>query len=187
MWKVPWFDYKHSGVSSPSPPAHPRPRFQSYWMWNSQSNLTRKILKSTLYSFLVEPCIERCCFTAREHFMRRTRPMVRNLRLHFHLSCNSTLCYVSTSTSLFFKAGNHPSKNQVFSDSIHNNTFVSKPCSLKLYKATLEMSFSGVLCCAASAKGGAGYTHTSAPPRFITQREAPLVAFRGHRVLLTTC
>lgn len=53
---------------------------------NPQSSLTLKILTSTLHSLLVEPCIERRCFTAREHF-------VRNLRLHFHLSYNATtLC-----------------------------------------------------------------------------------------------
>lgn len=70
------------------------------------------------------------------------------------------LRYVSTSTSLLFKAGNHSSKNQVFSGSIHNNTSaVSKPCPLKLCKAILEMSFSGAPCSGASAKGGAGYAN----------------------------
>lgn len=125
-------------------------------MQNSQSSLTLKILTSTLYSVLVEPCIETCCFTARQHFVRRARPMVGNLRPRFHLSCNTT----ASCQHLFFKAGNHSSKIQVFSDSIHNNTSVSKPCPRKLYKATPEMSFSGALLCGLCKGRSWIHTHT---------------------------
>lgn len=97
MWKVPWFDYKHSGVFSPSPPAHLPPRFHSSWMWNPQSSLTLKILTSTLYSVLVEPCIERCCFTAREHFVTRAKesqaPFPPQLQSHCDMSAPQPPCF----------------------------------------------------------------------------------------------
>lgn len=63
-------------------------------MWNSQSSLTLKMLTSTLYSLSVEPRTERHCFTAREHFARRARPMM-SLGLRFHLSCNTTVMHLN--------------------------------------------------------------------------------------------
>lgn len=184
MWEVPWFNKEHSNISSPFPSSKSSPEASE--LLNVKLPVQSDTENAHIHSLLFISgtthweTLLHCQGAFREegkaHDEESPAPFPPQLQHHCHASQRP-----------FFKAGNHSSKNQVFSDSIHNNTAVSKPCPLKIYEATLEISFSGALCCGASAKGGAGYTHTLSPPSCITQREAPWAAFRGHRVLLTTC
>lgn len=64
--------------------------------------------------------------------------MTRQLGLHLrHNAALRRHLNLPISTSPSFKAGRHLFKKQVFSDSIHNNTSVSKPYSLRLFTKLL--------------------------------------------------
>lgn len=107
MWKVPWFDYKHSGVSSLSPPAHLPQRFQSYWMWNPQSSLTLKnphvhshlFIRGIMHWEMLLHCQGAFCEEGKAHDEESQAPFPPQLQCHGIMSASQPPCLPKQGTT----------------------------------------------------------------------------------------
>lgn len=90
--------------------------------------------------------------TEREHLFRRSRPTMGQLWFHLHLCCitsaSQLLCHWKQDTTF--------SKNRYFQIQFTTIDLFQSPILRCFYKAALELSFNGALCCDVSAKPGDG-------------------------------